>query len=198
MSDPDDITEILLAWESGDSDALQRLVPRVYSRLRRHAMRSLRGERRGHTLQPTALVNEAYLRLVDQTRIRWRGRAQFFAVAGQLMRRVLVDHARRRRAAKRGEDPLLLPLEEALVQGGERGVDLVALDDALEALEGFAPRQARVIELRFFGGLSILETAEVLGVSDGTVKLDWKMAKAWLYKELQVDAAPPAAHAGGR
>lgn len=197
MSDPDDITEILLAWEAGDSEALERLVPRVYDRLHRHAIRSLRSERRGHTLQPTALVNEAYLRLVDQNRIQWRGRAQFFAVAGQLMRRILVDHARRRRAAKRGEDPLLLPLDEALVPGGVSDVDLVALDDALTALEGFAPRQAQVIELRFFGGLSILEAAEVLKVSDGTVKLDWKMAKAWLFNELRQDGEASAAGAGG-
>lgn len=188
MSDPraapNDITQLLLDWEAGSQEAVERLTPLVFEDLRQRARGFLRRERRGHTLQPTALVNEAYLRLVDQNRVGWRNRAQFFGVAAKMMRRILVDHARKRSAAKRGDGHSLLPLEEAGLPSAGRGSDLVALDEALRALADFAPRPSRVVELRFFGGLSIEETGQVLEISPATVKLDWKMARTWLYREL--------------
>ena len=187
MTEPSsrDITQMLIDWSEGDREALDRLIPVVYTELRRQAARHLRRERPGHTLQTTDLIHETYLRLVDQREVRWQNRAHFFAVAARLMRRILVDHARRRRRAKRGGPDARLPLEEALVIAAEKSdVDLLALDEALERLAAVNARQSRIVELRFFSGLSIEETAEVLGVSRTTVKDDWSVAKAWLYREL--------------
>ena len=182
---PRDITQMLIDWSNGDRAALDRLIPVVYAELRRQAARHLRRERAGHSLQTTSLIHEAYLRLVDQREVRWQNRAHFFAVAARLMRRILVDHARRRRRAKRGGSAARLPLEEALVIAAEKSdVDLLALDEALERLAAIDPRQSRIVELRFFSGLSIEETAEVLGVSPATVKNDWNVAKAWLRREM--------------
>ena len=178
------MTRLLLDWEAGDSSALEKLMPLVFEDLHRRAGGFLRGERPGHTLEPTALVHEAYLRMVDQKRVRWRNRGQFFGVAASMMRRILVDHARKRSAAKRGDGVSVLPLDADAGSPWNRDVDLVALDDALKDLETFAPRQSRVVELRFFGGLSVAETAEVLDISPASVKLDWQKAKAWLYHQV--------------
>lgn len=182
---PQDVTGLLVAWRAGDRDALDRLIPQVYAELRRLAHHFMRAERAGHLLQTTALVNEAYLRMVDVTRVSWQNRAHFFAVAAQLMRRVLVDAARERDARKRGGDIQFAPLQDVEAPGGERFVDLVALDEALERLAHLDPRKARVVELRYFGGLDVAETAEVLAVSSDTVMRDWKMARLWLYRELK-------------
>jgi RNA polymerase sigma factor (TIGR02999 family) len=181
---PQNVTQLLVDWSNGDEQALEKLMPVVYDYLRRQAARYLRRERAGHTLQTTALVNEAYLRLVDQQNVRWQNRAHFFAIAAQAMRRILVDHARVRQAAKRGGDGVRVTLDEAVAPSDERDLDIVALDEALTRLAAFDPRQARIVELRFFGGLSVEETAEVLSVSAGTVKGDWSIAKAWLRREL--------------
>ena len=180
------VTELLRAWGGGDQRALDELLPVVYEELRRQAQRYLRRERDGHSLQATALVHEAYIRLVDQRRMQWQGRAQFFGIAAQLMRRVLVDHARARHAEKRGGPnvSLVQPLEEATAAAQESDVDLLALDDALTRLAELDPRQAKVVELRYFSGLGIEETAEVLGISPATVKREWAMARAWLKREL--------------
>jgi RNA polymerase sigma factor (TIGR02999 family) len=180
---PTDVTALLQAWSEGDRSALDALTPIVYKELHRLAQRYLRGESPDHTLQTTALVNEAYLRLVDYTRMRWQGRAHFFAVSGQVMRRILVDHARRHNL-KRGRDVLHVALDEALVFQAERSSDLVALDDALNGLAKIDSRKAQMVELRFFAGLSVEETAEVLRVSTITVMRDWNFAKAWLYREM--------------
>ena len=169
----------------GDDGALGELLPLVYAELRRLAAGYLRRERPGHTLQPTALVNEAYLRLVDQTQVRWQNRAHFLGVAAQMMRRILVDHARGQRAEKRGGEIQKLSLDENIDVSGERAADLVALDEALKRLAELDPQKSRIVELRFFGGLSVEETAEVLGVSAPTVKRQWRMAKAWLYGQVQ-------------
>ncbi len=185
MSTPTDVTQLLLDWRAGDEVALGRLMPVIYEDLHRQAAGYLRHERVDHTLQPTALINEVYLKLIDQNRIRWRNRAQFFGVAAQLMRRILVDHARKRRRGKRGGGAIRVPLEAAAGAGGERDVDLVALDGALDDLAKLSPRQGRVVELRFFAGLTIDETAEVLDVSPATVKIDWRMARAWLFRHLR-------------
>ena len=187
MGDADalSVTELLAAWGEGDRAALDRLTPLVHGELRRIARLHMRGERGGHTLQTTALVNEAYLRLVEQRQARWQNRAHFFAIAAQQMRRILVDYARRRLYRKRGGGALQVSLAEAEALPVEREPDLVALDEALERLAGFDPRRARVVELKFFGGLSNDETAEVLKVSAGTVERDWAIAKAWLRKELE-------------
>ncbi len=182
-----DVTQLLLDWSRGDAMALDSLIESVYGELRWRAASLLRRERAEHTLQPTALVNEAFLRLVDQDRVDWRNRAQFFGLAAQAMRRVLVDHARRRLSAKRGAGALTVVFDEALGGVSQRGTDLVALDDALEALNKLAPRQSKVVELRYFGGLTIADAAVVLGVSPATVKLDWNMAKAWLYRQMAAD-----------
>jgi RNA polymerase sigma factor (TIGR02999 family) len=179
----DDISELLRAWSGGDQSALQRLTPIVYDQLHSLARRYLKRERPGHSLQATALVNEAYMRLVDQERMQWHNRAQFFAVSAQLMRRILVDHARRHNL-KRGGCVPHVSLEEAAVVGGDQGADLVALDDAMNALARLDPRKVQVVEMRFFGGLSVEETAEVLKVSPVTVMRDWSTARAWLYREL--------------
>jgi RNA polymerase sigma factor (TIGR02999 family) len=183
MSSPD-VTQILQEVSGGDKDAPARLMPLVYDELRRLADYYLRQERPDHTLQPTALVHEAYLKLVDQTRVDWQNRAHFFGVAAQLMRRILVDHARRHRASKRGGLQQKMALDEAVDYSQPRDVDLLALDEALNALAQLDERQSRIVELRFFGGLTIEETAEALGVSPATVKVDWSMAKAWLRREI--------------
>jgi RNA polymerase sigma factor (TIGR02999 family) len=179
----DDISELLQAWSDGDQRALDALMPIVYRELRRLARRYMRQERAGHTLQTTALVNEAYIRLVDYRRMQWQDRAHFFAVSAQLMRRILVDHARRHNA-KRGGGVRHVSLDEAVVVGGDPRVDLAALDDALNALARVDPRKVQVVELRFFGGLSVEETATMLKVSPVTVRRDWSSAKIWLYRAL--------------
>jgi RNA polymerase sigma-70 factor (ECF subfamily) len=178
-----EVSTLLRAWSDGDRNALERLTPIVYDELHRLARRYMRRERPGASLQSTALVNEAYLRLVDYERMNWQNRAHFFAVSAQLMRRILVEHARRRNL-KRGGGVQRVSLEEAAVVGGARAADLVALDDAMNALARFDPRKMRVVEMRFFGGLSLEETAEVLKVSSVTVRRDLRTAKAWLYREL--------------
>jgi RNA polymerase sigma factor (TIGR02999 family) len=178
-----EISLLLHAWSEGDHDALEKLTPIVYQELHRLARRYMRAERPGHSLQTTALVNEAYLRLVDYNRMQWQDRAHFFAVSAQLMRRILVDHARRQNL-KRGARAPHLSLDEAASLGQERAADLVALDDAMKALERIDPRKVQVVEMRFFGGLSVEETAAVLRVSPITVMRDWTSAKAWLYREL--------------
>jgi RNA polymerase sigma factor (TIGR02999 family) len=179
----DDVSALLRAWSDGDERALARLTPIVYDELRRLAHRYMKRERAGHSLQTTALVNEAYMRLVDYKRMHWQDRAHFLAVSAQAMRRILVDHARRRNP-KRGADVEHVALEATAVICPDRSSDLVSLDDALKALAERAPRKARVVELRFFGGLSVDETAEVLHVSAITIMREWKSAKAWLYREL--------------
>lgn len=180
---PGDISQLLRAWRDGDQGALEKLTPIVYAELHRLARRYMRGERAGHSLQTTALVNEAYMRLVDYKRMQWQNRAHFFAVSAQLMRRILVDHARRRNL-KRGGGLRRVSLEDSAIVGVARRADLVALDDAMKQLVKLDPRKERVVELRFFGGLSVEETAEVLKVSVVTVMRDWSTAKAWLYREL--------------
>jgi RNA polymerase sigma-70 factor, ECF subfamily len=183
-SSPKEITQLLLAWSQGEQAALDQLIPLVHDELHRIAKRYMRRERPGQTMQTTALVDEAYLRLIDSSRVHWQGRAHFFAVAAQLMRRILVDFARSRHNLKRGGRAERASLDEALVISSERGADIVALDDALKTLASLDARQSQVVELRFFGGLSINETAEVLKVSEGTVRRDWSLAKAWLHREL--------------
>lgn len=181
---PQEVTQLLVAWSKGDQDALEKLIPLVHHELRRLARNYMRREPTGHTLQTTALVNEAYLRLVEQKDVRWQNRAHFFAISAQLMRRILVGMARARHAHKRGGAARQVPLDEVLVVSDERAAELVALDEALGELAALDPRRARVVELRYFGGLSVEETAEVLKVSPDTVMRDWKRAKAWLYSEL--------------
>lgn len=185
---PRDITTLLLAWREGDQRALDALVPCVYAELRRLAHRHMRGERPDHPLQTTALVHEAYLRLIDSSRVRWQNRAHFFAVTAQLMRRVLVDVARTRGAGKRGGGVSMVELREDLDAASEQSADVVAVDEALTALAAVDPRKARVVELRYFGGLTVEETAEVLQISPDTVTRDWKMAKLWLLRELDPTA----------
>ncbi len=179
------VTRLLLDWGKGDQDALEQLIPLVHEELRRVARRYMAHERAGHTLQATALVNEAYLRLIDIRQVRWQNRAHFFAMSARLMRRILVDFARSRRYQKRGGGAQKVSLDEALMLCPERGTDLVALDDAVTALAAVDPRKARVVEMRFFGGLSVEESAEALHVSVDTVMRDWKLAKAWLLRELK-------------
>ncbi len=180
-----EITRMLQEWSGGNQVVLDDLIPLVYEELRRQASRYLRRERAGHTLQTTALIHEAYLRLIDQRDVNWQNRAHFFGIAAQAMRRILVDYARERHREKRGGAAENLPLHEArLVVSEERSIDLVALDEALTRLAKFDEQQARVVELRYFSGLSIEETAEVLKISMATVKRDWNMAKAWLKQEI--------------
>lgn len=178
-----DVSQLLRAWSDGDQSALDRLTPIVYEELRRLARRHLRGERAGHSLQTTALVNEAYMRLVDYKRMQWQDRAHFLAVSAQVMRRILVEHARRHNL-KRGDGLQHVSLDEVAVVGSDQAADLVALDEAMGTLAEIDPRKAQVVELRFFGGLSVPETAEVLKVSSVTVMRDWSTAKAWLYREM--------------
>jgi len=180
-----DVTRLLVKWKDGDEAALQQLVPIVHAELRRLAQRQMAGERPGHTLQPTALVNEAYLRLVDLKQMQWQNRAHFFAMGARLMRRILVDFARSRGYQKRGGGAKQVSFTEALDVAEGQATDVVALNDALEALAHVDERKSRVVELRFFGGLSVEETAEVLNVSRETVKRDWKVAKMWLLRHLR-------------
>ena len=184
-----DVTALLNAWSEGDGSALERLVPLVYAELRRVARHRMRAERQADLLQTTALIHEAYIRLVDARRVRWENRAHFFAVSAKLMRQILVDVARTRDARKRGGDAVHVELDEAAVATPERVAALVALDAALDALARVDARKSRVVELRYFGGLNAKETAEVLGVTEKTVLRDWQMAKLWLGRELGRDAA---------
>jgi RNA polymerase sigma factor (TIGR02999 family) len=184
MTKPEEVTQLLLAWNQGDQSALDQLIPLVYAELRRLAHRYMAKEQRQNTMQTSALVNEVYLKLIDSSRVRWQNRAHFFAVSAQLMRRVLVDLARSRGYLKRGGKAQQVPLDEALIVSRERGADLVALDEALLALAAVDERKSKVVEMRFFGGLSVEETAEVLKVSPDTVMRDWKLAKVWLLREL--------------
>jgi RNA polymerase sigma factor (TIGR02999 family) len=179
-----EITRLLADWAGGDRDALDRLAPLVHAELRRIARRQMGGERQGHTLQATALVNEAYLRLAGQEGFEWRDRAHFYAVCAQVMRHVLIDHARAHARDKRGGGALHVSLDEAAVMSVESASELVALDEALRELEEVDPQKGRVVELRYFAGLSIEETAEVLGISPTTVRREWRRAKAWLYRAL--------------
>lgn len=180
-----DITQLLVAWGGGDLAAMEQLSILLQQELHRVASRHLAAERRGHILQTTALVNEAYLRLIDWKNVRWQNRAQFFAMASQVMRHILVDYARAQHRDKRGGGAVHVSLAQAAGVPLESSGDFLALDEALQTLESFAPRQARIVELRFFAGLSLEETAEVLGVSVGTVRRDWSLARAWLYRELK-------------
>jgi RNA polymerase sigma factor (TIGR02999 family) len=186
-----DVTRLLSEWQAGDQSALDRLMPVVYSELRRIAARYLHSERTGHTLQTTALVHEAYLRLVDETRIQFQGRAHFFGVAATIIRNILVDHARTQKAAKRGGGVQKLSLEEAFAVPMDNKTDVLAVDDALHTLSKIDAQQGRIVELRFFAGLTIEETAEVLQISTSTVKRDWILAKTWIYRELSQAGAEP-------
>ena len=181
---PKEITRMLVAWSDGDEVALEELTPLVYEELHRLAHRYMGGERAGHTLQTSALVNEAYVRLVDWKTVRWQNRAHFFGVSAQLMRRILVDFARTRRYQKRGGGEPVVALDEAGLMSDNKSPDLVALDQALTSLAELDVRQSKIVELRFFGGLSVDETAEVLKVSNATVRRDWRLARAWLHREL--------------
>lgn len=181
----EDVTGLLLDWNGGDGEALERLLPVLYEELHSLARGYFSREDSGHTLQPTALVHEVYLRLVDQKRVRWQNRAHFLGVAAQMMRRVLVDHARRRKASKRGGGALKLPLDEAQDRPEDpQEVDYLALDEALNRLAAFDPQQSRIVELRFFAGLTVPETAEVLSISPATVKREWSVARAWLFRQM--------------
>jgi RNA polymerase sigma factor (TIGR02999 family) len=180
-----DLTALLLEWREGDGAALERLLPVVYKELQRIARRCMTGEHRGHSLQATALVNEAYLRLVNVQRVNWQDRAHFFAVSARLMRRILVDHARARGYLKRGGGAVKVTFDEALTIPLGRERDVIALDDALDALAAFDERKSRVVELRIFAGLKTDEIASILGVSADTVRRDWRLAKAWLFREIR-------------
>jgi RNA polymerase sigma factor (TIGR02999 family) len=179
-----EVTQLLLAWSDGDHTALDKLTPLVYEELRRMAHRYMSHERPGHTLQTTALVNEAYLRLVNREAVQWQNRAHFFGIAAQVMRHILVDHARSHAYKKRGGGTQTISLDEAMVVSQDRAAEVVALDDVLKELANIDPQQSRIVELRFFGGLTIEETAVVLGLSPATIKREWSTAKAWLYHEL--------------
>ena len=181
---PNDVTQLLVAWGNGDQAARDQLMPLVYAELHRLAHRHIKKERPGHTLQTSALVNEAFVRLVDQRDVHWQSRAHFFGIAAQMMRRILVDYARKRRFAKRGGNQLQVSLNEELVAANQRSAEVVLLDDALTQLAEIDERKSKVVELKFFGGLSIEETAEALGVSPGTVMRDWTLAKAWLRRAM--------------
>jgi RNA polymerase sigma-70 factor (ECF subfamily) len=184
-----EVTQLLVEWSNGDKAALEKLLPLVSDELRRLARRYMRKEGPDHTLQTSALVNEAYLRLVDQKKVQWQNRAHFFGIAAQLMRRILIDHARRHRYAKRGGGARHVALDEAAIVSEERAAELLALDQALEQLAAMDARKGRIVELRFFGGLNLEETAEVLGISSPTVQREWRAAKAWLHSTLRA-AAP--------
>jgi RNA polymerase sigma factor (TIGR02999 family) len=189
MTSQHEITRLLADWSNGDRQALEKLTPLVYDELRRLASRYLRQERAGHTLQSTALVHEAYMKLVGQNSVRWQNRAHFFGIAAQMIRRILVDYARARRADKRGSGVEKLSLDEAIALPGGPDLDLVALDDALEGLAKIDERQSKLVELRFFAGLTLEETAEVLQMSTATAKRDWVSAKAWLSREIRRQSA---------
>ena len=181
---PEQVTQLLVDWSNGDRAALDKLMPLVYDELRRLARYYMGRERAGQTLHTTALVNEAYLRLVDQRNVRWQNRAHFFAIAAQLMRRILVDRARKRYNSKRGGNLRKVSLDGVADLSGERDADLIALDDALTDLEAMDSRKSKIVELRFFGGLNIEEAAEALSISPATVQREWSVAKAWLYREI--------------
>jgi RNA polymerase sigma factor (TIGR02999 family) len=183
-------TRLLVEWQTGNQEARDRLIDAVYDELRRLAHHHLRRERPGHTLQTTALVHDAYLQLVDQQRVQWQSRAHFFGIAAHLMRRILVEYARRRAAGKRGGGVLRIPLDPEMCSASERDVAVVAIDDALNALAAVDGEQSRIVELRFFAGLTVEETAGVLGVSPRTVKREWRLAKAWLQRELERGPLP--------
>jgi RNA polymerase sigma factor (TIGR02999 family) len=185
---PHEVTQLLNAWGSGDQSALEKLMPLVYDELHRLAGRYMAHERPEHTLQTSALVNEAYVRLVDQKDVHWQNRAQFFAIAATSMRRILVSYARRRNRVKRGGGALQVSLDEAALLSDERATEMVALNEALDHLAAVDPRKSQVVELRYFGGLSIEETAEVLKVSPGTIMRDWTLAKAWLRREITAES----------
>jgi RNA polymerase sigma factor (TIGR02999 family) len=180
-----DVTQLLKAWRNGDEHALARLIPLIYRELRQRAHRCMRGERRGHSLQTSALINEAYVRLAGSAPVAWENRSHFFAIAARMMRRILVDHARARRSLKRGGEGRLVSLEEECRVAAEPPRELVALDDALAALSELDARKCRVVELRFFGGLSVEQTADILVVSPQTVMRDWTLAKVWLLREMK-------------
>lgn len=182
--EPEGVTRMLLNWGQGDQTALERLIPLVYDELRRLAHRYMQRERAGHTLQTTALVNEAYLRLVDQRKANFKNRAHFFAICANIMRRILVDYARSRRYRKREGEARKVSLEEAAALSSERAAEVLAVDEALQSLASIDPRKSQIIELRFFGGLTIEETAEVIGASHATIEREWNMARAWLYREI--------------
>ena len=179
-----EVTQLLVDWSNGSQAALDKLMPLVYGELHRLAHQYMRRERPGHTIQTSELVNEAYLRLIDQRQVHWQNRSHFYGIAAQLMRRILVDHARSRQYAKHGGSTRQVPLDEVLIVSEERGAEVIALDDALKGLATFDERKSQIVELRFFGGLSIEETADVLEVSPGTVMRDWTLAKAWLRREI--------------
>lgn len=186
MDTPESITQLLVEWGNGDEEALNRLMPVVHDELRRLARMYLRRERINHTLQPTALINEAYLKLVDQHGMHWQNRAQFFGISAQLMRRILVDYARQARADKRGGGAIAVSLTQANSFTQQPEIDLLEIHEALERLAAFDPQQSRVVELRFFAGLTVEESAEVIGISRATVAREWTMAKAWLHRELSI------------
>jgi RNA polymerase sigma factor (TIGR02999 family) len=185
MDTAPDVTQLLLAWSDGNRDALDELTPLIYRELKKLAESYLRRERVGHTLQPTALAHEAYIKLIDQQNVRWQNRAHFFGIAAQAMRRILVDHARARLAGKRGSGAAVVALDEAVDVSDQRADQLIALDEALKSLAELDPDKSRVVELKYFGGMTLEEIAEVLGVSRATVIREWRMAKAWLYGELK-------------
>ena len=187
-SSPNELTQLLVAWRNGDQAARDELMAVVYPELHRLAHQYMKRESPGHTLQTSGLVNEAFLKLVEQRDVQWQNRAHFFGIAAQMMRRILVDYARNRRYAKRGGGAPMISLDEALIVSDERSAEVVALDETLERLAMFDARKSRIVELRFFGGLSIEETAEVLSVSAGTVMRDWTLAKAWLRREMSTSA----------
>lgn len=186
---PHEVTQLLVAWGNGDQLARDKLMSVVYEELHRLAQKYMRRESPGHTLQTSALVNEAFVKLVDQRNVRWQNRAHFYGIAAQLMRRILVDHARSRHRAKRGGGARVVSFNDALLVSDERSAEVVAVHEALERLAEFDSRKSQLVELRFFGGLSIEETAEVLGVSQGTVMRDWTLAKAWLRREMSTDSS---------
>jgi RNA polymerase sigma factor (TIGR02999 family) len=185
MTSSPDVTQLLMAWSNGDTNALDELMPLIYRKLQEMARYQLGRERQNHTLQSAALVNEAYLRLVDQRSVRWQNRAHFFAIASQLMRRILVDYARSSQTAKRGGGAVRITLDEASVLSAGRTTELIALDEALSDLAAFDPRKSQVVELRVFGGLNVEETAVALKISPNTVTRDWSSARAWLHRELR-------------
>ena len=192
------LTELLDDWQQGDRTALEKLTPLIYDELRRIAHRYVQRERNGHTLQTTALVNEAYLRLAEQQKVGWQNRSHFFAVTAQMMRHILIDHARRRRFVKHGGDTQQVSLDEASLMSVERAAELVALNEALDELKQFDQRKSSVVELRYFGGLTLEETADILGVSLMTVRRDWRAARAWLFRRMMDErGSEPPAVAGG-
>jgi RNA polymerase sigma-70 factor (ECF subfamily) len=194
MSQPtaQEITQLLRAWSNGDQTALERLAPLVYAELHRLARGYMRGERPGHVLQSTALINEAWLRLIDWKTAAWQNRAHFFGVAAQMMRRILVDFARERGASRRGGSAQQVSLDEAVIVSADRGAEIIALDEALNTLAEFDARKSQIVEMRFFGGLGVEETAEVLKLSPRTVKREWNLARAWLYRELSNERSDDA------